>query len=322
MQLITNHNSSSNAYFETEIILLFYAIIMIWITLLEGWLVLKINMKKIRIVSRILAVSTLIITIGYFILVNFFDTHFPFPIYLVVRHIYEITLAICLLVVFPAIIFSTTSVIIRVLTIFIAFPLWCSFSYIAIEPPEQIKDSSEMGNQHYYFTAGVVYTESYTFYSIYKCNNEGLNCAKIFTNTRGSGMDKVALIQNEKSDEIYGLEQDYLVFADGIQTHEIVESEEFGNIIYYIGIYTSNNSIIDQKTYLFYQCDDSLKSCQQLPFRYIDTSDRYASGPFLIEFDNFTKEIRVLQNINSNYVLIYSLGSKPKCFVDNCTIPN
>lgn len=279
-------------------------------------------MKKVvelvRSISSFLAIFIVILTVGYFAFLHYFGKYFPFPVYIEIQRTYVIVLAVCLFILFPVLLGSKFPILIRVVTLLLAIPFFCLFSYLAVDLPEQILDSAKLANHHYYITVEGAFAEPRTIYTVYKCNAESLECFSRYTDVGGASIDDVNLIVDEKTNEIYALRHGYLIYADGAQSHEVLESEQFENHIYYVGVYPPYGSSSDEYTYVLFKCESSFMLCQQLPFHYTDTG-----GSFKFEFDSNTKEFRIYQwKYNTDDILIYSLGIEPKCHVERCTIPD
>ena len=118
--------------------------------------------------------------------------------------------------------------------------------------------------------------------------------------------------------EVRALRNDYLIYADGEQPHEILASEQFENNIYYVGVYPAYGSSSEEYTYVLYKCQTSFTSCERLPFHYADTG-----GSFELEFNDSTHEVEVYQwKYKIGDTLIFSLGAEPQCYVERCTIPS
>jgi hypothetical protein len=198
--------------------------------------------------------------------------------------------------------------------------------------PEQILDSADLGDHRYYVTVGPDGEPCCLSYRVYRCTLNGLECEVI--NTEGmANVESVNLIVDEKRNEVLVIQDSYLgysylTYVDGAQPREILTSEQFGDSVYYIGVYPpyGPGSFRDQHTYTLYQCPVTFTSCQQLPFLYTDTG-----GAFKLTFDETTNTLSVYrkcrggpmcppvtQNDDSpnkkyDYVLIYSYRDEPRC---------
>lgn len=269
--------------------------------------------------SNILETTTLVLIAGYFVFLRYSGAFVSLPTFLAFNHVYIVVLAISSFVSLIALPATKFSSIVRLAVFVLLVPFCCLFSYLSMEFPKQILDTANLGNHRYYITVEAEFFEPRTIYKTYKCNMTGKGCVILDTGVSGASIDDVKLVPDETANEMRVFRHGYLIYIDGTQPHAILTSEEFGEFIYYVGIYPDYRvSATEQHTYMLFKCQTSFRSCQQLPFQYTDTS-----GSFELKSDSSTNELKVYKwkHSPSDAVLVYSYGAKPKCYVEKCTIP-
>jgi len=195
--------------------------------------------------------------------------------------------------------------------------------------PEKILNTTKLESYYYHISIKGALDDisTRTIYTLYKCDIDNLSCQKIFYDVYNS-IEPVSLRKNEEEKEIYFFRNDNLLFVDGGQPHEILTNKQFGDFIYYLGVYPpyGSSSELEYK-YILYKCDLSFVGCRQLPFYYTDTG-----GNFSLLFDEELKQLKLYklqfndenvlnQNVEDD-ILIYTLDEEPKCYVERCDVPS
>lgn len=274
------------------------------------------TVNLIRRISTPLVVLMFVLLASYIFILHYWGRFLSLPTFVEVKRIYLYSLAIGFFVLLPILIIANYPKAVRIVLFVLVLTFCCLCSYSSVNFPQTILASKEFENHYYYVTIEGVIDESHAVYSTYKCNTEGFHCEVIYSETSGT-VDDVVLVVDEEANALHVLRNSYIRFTDGLQPHEVLESEQFGNFIYYIGVYPPYGSDSKQHAYLLYKCNSSYTSCQQLPFHYTDTG-----GYFRLTFDDKIQELRVYkwQYKTDDYLLIYSYGAEPKCYVKDCTV--
>ncbi len=275
--------------------------------------------ESVRSISNSLVKLIPALTVVYFAFLRYFGNFLPLPSFMGAKRIYVIILAISFLLLLPALSISSYS---KVLRIFISIPailFCCLFSYLATDIPEEILDSAVLDNHTYYVTVqGNI--EPSTTYIVYRCNANSLKCQKIYTQLSGAEFFNASLIVDERMKEVHVLYRGYMIYTDGENPRRVLASEEYKGFIYNIGIlpvdvYPIYGSSSEKYTYSLYRCNTSYKECQKLPFSYSDTG-----GSIWLIINEDTDELEVYNwQSNTNDVLIFTYGVKPKCHVEQCS---
>ena len=270
-------------------------------------------------ISKFLAIPYAIFAIAYFAFLLYFEKSLPLPLSIQIENIYVRLLAVGFFILIPGLLISNLSKVFRILIFFLAIPFCCVFSYILLLefPIKETLRTVDFDNHRYYITVESEIAKPHTIYKTYKCDKNGLHCQVVFNYRSGSTVDDVDFVVNENKTALHVLQRGVLVYTHGAKPWEVVSSLEQGDFTYYIGIYPPYSNSDNQRTYGLYECKNSLVSCEQLPFQYTKF------GYLYLRFDEGTDELIIYEHrYQQDEVIIYSYGSEPKCFVEQCTIPS
>lgn len=254
----------------------------------------------------------------YLVFLHYFERFLPLPIFIDAKRLFEIILAIGFLFLLPALLISNYSKILRTIISIPAFLVFCLFSYLVIDIPEEILDSAKLGNRHYFVTVqGNI--EPTTTYTVYRCNTNDLKCERIFTQINGASIFNMSFVVDESMNEIHVLYRGSMIYTDGEHPRRVLASEEYKGFIYNVGIlpvdvYPIYGSSSEQYTYSLYRCNTFYKECQKLPFSYSDTG-----GDIWLLVNEDTNELEMYNwQSGTQDVLIFTYGVEPKCHVEQC----
>lgn len=279
------------------------------------------NSESLRLFSNKLVIAIPILFVAYFVYLRFFPYLLPLSTDLGIIRSFPLGSIVGFIMLFLALIFSDYSIVVRII-VFLPSAYFCGlisliFLFSLGSTPEEIYTSTEFGDWHYHITTTGVPTESWMQVNVYRCNSHDMACERIFYELGGSTVYSAGFIVDDSMGEVHVLHDGHLVFTDGFQPREIHWYEELNDSIYTIGSFLPYGSSSDRHTYVLHKCESSYKSCQQLPFKYI-----YIDGSINITFDESTDELKIyLYKSTIGDVLIYSYGTEPKCYVEECSIP-
>jgi hypothetical protein len=270
---------------------------------------------SIRRISGFLVTSIVILFVGYFVFLRYFQSFLPLPVFIEAKRIYMNILAIGFFALIPISLVINYPIIIRTVLSMLVILSCCVFSYLSIDIPERILTSTEFNNHQYHITVEGDFDQNFVTYTVYKCDVDNFKCQELDSDY-SSSIDSVALVVDEKTNEMHFVRNDDLIFAYGEQSREVLTSEQLGKYFYYVGVYPPYGSPSAEHAYSLYKCETSFAECQKLPFHYTDTG-----GSFKLTFDENTQEVTMYQwKYNTDDILIYSYGSEPKCYVERCSI--
>jgi len=268
-------------------------------------------------ISKLLVVTYAVFAIVYFAFLLYFERLFPLPISIGIENIYIRLLAVGFFILLPALLLSNLSKVFRILIFFLATPFCCGFIYILFLefPIKETLQTIDFDNYRYYITVESEIAKPHTIYKTYMCDKNGLDCQVVFNYRSGSTIDDVDFVVNENKTALYVLQRGVLVYTYEARPWKVVSSLEQGDFTYYIGDYHTYSNSDNQHTYGLYECKNSLASCEQLPFQYTKF------GYLYLRFDERTDELIIYEHrYQQDEVIIYSYGSEPKCFVEQCTV--
>lgn len=278
--------------------------------------------ERIRHINPFFCVALVILlTAGYFVLLHYFENLLPLPVFVNTKRIYLIILAIGFIALLLLLAVSKYSVIVRVVLLIFATPFCCLFSYAAIDFPEEILASADLGSYRYHITMEGMIDEPRAIYITYRCNESNLECEIIYSET-SCCVDEIAIITDEKLNEVHIVRNGNLEYTDGEQPRRVLASEEYKDFLYVVGIppvdvYPIYGSSSEKYTYSLYRCNTSFKECQKLPFGYSNTG-----GDIWLIINEDTNELEMYNwQSDTQDVLIFTYGVEPKCHVEQCVYP-
>ena len=108
--------------------------------------------KVIRLIKNISSFILVFVTtflVGYTLFISCKDI-IPLPVYIEVRRIYTTVLTIIIIVSFPVLAVSSFSRIFRILFSLLLIPFCCFFSFISINMPEKILNTTKLERYYYH----------------------------------------------------------------------------------------------------------------------------------------------------------------------------
>lgn len=263
--------------------------------------------ETLKRISKFLIAANLILTLGFFTYQPYFSKYFPLSTRLEIESVYPLILLFFLILLLPTVFASTRLEIIRVSVFVLGIPYFCLCAFVSVIIPEKILVHAKIGASYYYVTDRKD-TELDIIYTIYKCNTNSLECEVPYAmETKISG--NIELIVDKKMDEFHLLKNGYPIYADGKKPRLIIESQQFENFIYYIGVYPPDiDHFGQQRTFMLYKCETTFQACEKIPFNYVAATSIY---DFQLEFDDEKKEIKIYEQSGDEDTLIFSLNSNP-----------
>lgn len=276
--------------------------------------------KAIRYVNKWLFILVFILLASYFILVGYFGGLISLPIFIEIKSAYIKSLSISFLILLLTLLISKQKAMIKISLLIPAIFFFTSFSFLWISYPERILASTNLEDRRYHISAqGAVDDMGVRIvYTAYKCNENDLNCEKIYSEIYNALVD-VSLLINRETNEVYVLRDGNPQFMDGSPQREILASAYHNGFVFYVSIhavdvYPIYGDADEQYSYMLYKCKSSFSACERLPFGYLDNG-----GSFVLIFNEDSGELEMYQwKSDTGRVLIYSYGAEPKCYVEKC----
>ena len=281
----------------------------------------------LRRISILVVVMTLLLVVIFFVLSTQDNVKgfFPLPIFLQIQQIALPVIAISAWIFIPALFIVSTFIpegrdIHR--TVFlttgslVGIPFCCLFSYLALNLPETIFNSVQLGNYRYHFTVAAAFSDPWTIYTVYKCDVHDRNCETIYDDVGGASANPTYLDVDEATNQIHIFRRPHnagiLFYSYGTNPH----SYEFESVAEIRGDYFTLYSFRTDKGkgFLLAECsgeDYTNFICAVFPFRY--TTGETATGNLHIDENN---EIQVF----INQQLVYVHGNPPRCVAVGCVI--
>jgi hypothetical protein len=278
---------------------------------------------SIRRISGFLVTSIVILFVGYFVFLRYFQSFLPLPVFIEAKRIYMNILAIGFFALIPISLVINYPIIIRTVLSMLVILSCCVFSYLSIDIPERILTSTEFNNHQYHITVEGDFDQNFVTYIVYKCDVDNFKCQELYSDY-SSSIDSVDFVVDEKLNELhyihYTMFNRIMKYTDGLQPRQILASEEYKGFIYNVTIpsvdvYPIYGSSSEQYAYFLYRCSTSYKECQKLPFSYSDTG-----GDIWLIINEDTNELEMYNwQSDTHDVLIFTYGDKPKCHVEQCS---
>lgn len=266
---------------------------------------------RVKPFSNVVLITIVISTIVYFIISVVFENQIPLPILLKFRQVALIYFAVGYFMLIPVSLLARVPKALKVIVSVVATPVICLLGFLAMNLPERINNSGQLGNQNYYVSAAGVKLEYFTKYTMYRCNSYGMDC--IVVDEEYGMLFNTDLILDESLKKAHFFVNGYLYFSDGVisRSYELSYAERLGQDIYWLAYYSENPF-----EFIFYRCNDETRmDCELLPFHYSQEVVKDIKNTELVaDGENNTVSIYI------DGELIYVYGSDPKCYVENCSL--
>ena len=161
--------------------------------------------------SSFLVLSIVILFVGYFIFLRYFQSFLPLPVFIEAKHIYMIILAIGFFALIPISWVTNYPSIIRTALSMLVIIFCCVFSYLSIDIPERILTSTEFNNHQYHITVEGDFDQNFVTYIVYKCDVDNFKCQELYSDY-SSSIDNVDFVVDEKLNELHYVQEDYEVY--------------------------------------------------------------------------------------------------------------
>jgi len=215
---------------------------------------------------------------------------------------------------------STLRFSVQIIALVFILPL-CSWTSITSWGGEQLRNTAQLGNDHYYLTI----RKALDLLSLYKCDSADLVCKLVF-DWEGVDISDANIVADIDTNEIllfvsgrypFGGYLDGLFYVYGKQPRFIDDAAEFSDNIYYLATQQQKKPYI----YTLLKCNQDSMNCKQLPFEYIsrygDSLSIFVDDTGKLTIDNFGT------SSNDNNSLIYSYdiyNDHPVCHIESCTL--